>query len=151
MDKKSKIIPENISLFHLKIIESNIVSAQSNDTKNLNFRIDVGHTLMHNLNDKRIKIGLIIDILGVKDEKETDVKAFFKIDFQYAIKDLEKFYSLDDKQHITFDGTFISVLLGISYSTARGLIYERLNDTTLEGVILPVVAPNKMLKTRINK
>lgn len=146
MDKNPKIIPENFHLFHLQIIESNIASPSN--IKDLNFKIDVAHTTMHNIEQKRIKIGLIVSILGIKDDNETDVKAFFNIDFHYIIDDFEKFYELNKKEQLTFNGTFISVLLGISYSTARGIIYERLNDTSLEGVILPIVSPVKMLETR---
>lgn len=146
MDKNPKIIPENFHLFHLKIIESNIASPSN--SKDLNYKIDVAHTTMHNIDQKRIKIGLMVSILGVKDDKDTDVKAFFNIDFHYIIDDFERFYDINEKEHLTFNGTFISVLLGISYSTARGIIYERLNDTSLEGVILPIVSPVKMLETR---
>ncbi len=146
MDKNPKIISENFHLFHLQIIESNIAS--SSKIEDLNFKIDVAHTTMHNIDQKRIKIGLMVSILGLKDNKETDVKAFFNIDFHYIIDDFEKFYEINKKEHLTFNGTFIAVLLGISYSTARGIIYERLNDTSLEGVILPIVSPSKMLETR---
>ncbi len=148
MDKNPKIIPENFHLFHLQIIESSISS--SSKIEDLNFKIDVAHTTMHNIDQKRIKIGLMVSIVGIKEDKDTDVKAFFNIDFHYIIDDFERFYELNEKEHLTFNGTFISVLLGISYSTARGIIYERLNDTSLEGVILPIISPVKMLATRKN-
>lgn len=149
MEKDPKIVPENFHLFHLKIIESNIAS--TSNIKDLNFKIDVAHTTMHNIDQKRIKIGLMVSILGVKDDKESDVKAFFNIDFHYSIDDFERFYTINKKEQLTFNSTFIAVLLGISYSTARGIIYERLNDTSLEGVILPIVSPGKMLSTRKNR
>lgn len=146
MSKNPKIIPENFHLFHLQIVESNIESSSTN--KDLNFKIEVAHTTMHNIEQKRIKIGLILSIIGVKEDENTDVKAFFNIDFHYIIDDFEKFYTINEKKQLTFDSIFISVLLGISYSTARGIIYERLNDTSLEGVILPIVSPIKMLERR---
>ncbi len=146
MNQNPEIIPEHYNLFHINIVESNIVSAP--DNQNINYAIDVGHTVMHNIENKRVKIGILTNIKGLKDNKEIDAKAFFNIDFHFEIKDLEKFYKNDDKGDIIFDGMLIAVLIGISYSTARGLIYERLNDTSLEGVILPVVSPQKMLQNK---
>ena len=44
-----------------------------------------------------------------------------------------------------FTGVLIATLLGVSFSTARGIIFERLSNTNMQGMILPVVAPQKML------
>ena len=44
-----------------------------------------------------------------------------------------------------FNGLFISTLTGISFSTARGIIFERLSKTNMRNVILPVVSPSKLL------
>ncbi|WP_372744407.1 hypothetical protein [Lutibacter sp.] len=142
----SKIIPENIHLFHLNILESNIVDAvQKKDNK---FRINVAHTTMHNLVDERVKIGLFIDIIDDSEKNEV-VSAHFKIEFHYKVEDLKSFYKLDENNEPSFSGLFIATLLGISFSTARGLIYERLSKTNLRGIILPVVSPNKMLSSKV--
>jgi len=146
MNEKPKIIPENYNLFHINIVESSIVSTP--DNQNINYTIDVGHTVMHDIETKRVKIGILTNIKGIKDNEKVNAKAFFNIDFHFEVYDLEKFYKDSGKGNIVFDGTFIAVLLGISYSTARGLIYERLNDTSLEGVILPIVSPQKLLQDK---
>ena len=39
-----------------------------------------------------------------------------------------------------------AVLLGIAFSAARGIIFERTLGTFFDGVILPVVDPFKVLK-----
>lgn len=149
MEKKPVIIPENINLFHLKIVKSDIIS-QSSYSENIDFKINAAHTTMHNLPLNRLKIGLIIDIIGEINAKEIETKAHFNIDFHFQIKELNNFYTLDKKNLPVFSSALITTLLGISFSTARGIIYERLNDTDLEGVILPVVSPQEILKSRIN-
>tara|TARA_R110000868_G_scaffold99603_2_gene274056 strand:+ start:413 stop:847 length:435 start_codon:yes stop_codon:yes gene_type:complete len=140
--KEIKIIPENINLFYIKVNESNI--NDSDKIQSLNFNVNVAHNIQNNLTDERIKVELILDI------KSTDLKnqfsANFNIEFHYKIIDLKDFYSLstEDKGPV-FSGVFMSTLIGISFSTARGMIYERLSKTNMRNVILPVIAPSKIL------
>ncbi|MEN8185963.1 MAG: hypothetical protein ABFR05_02405 [Bacteroidota bacterium] len=142
-----KIIPENINLFHLNIVESNITDTLQK--KDLRYKINIAHTTMHNLKEEKVKIGLLIDIQGEDKENDHEAKAHFNIDFHFQIKDLINLYKLEESKNPIFSGLFISTLLGISYSTARGLIYERLSNTNLYGIVLPVVSPSKILESRV--
>ncbi len=47
-----------------------------------------------------------------------------------------------------FSGNLIATLLGISFSTAREMHYERLANTNFQGVKLPVISLIKMLGTK---
>lgn len=144
--KDSKIIPENINLFHINILESDIT-----DSKKLNkidFHLNVAHSISHNLKDERVKIGLVINI-GSKSSSN-EFKALFNIDFHYKVKDLNLFYELKEDSELVFSGIFISTLIGISFSTARGIIYQRLAATNMNNIILPVVSPSKLLFARKN-
>ena len=146
--KNVKIIPENISLFHLNIVESKVIDTLRD--KNISFNVNVAHTTMHNLQDQKVKIGLLIDIQGQTSNDKNIAKAHFNIDFHYQIVDLDHYYKIDKNEEIKFAGSFISILLGISFSTARGLIYEHLSNTNLSGLILPIISPGKMLQTKIS-
>lgn len=143
-----KIIPENINLFHLNIVESRIIDAIQK--KESVYQVNVAHTTMHNLEDERLKIGLLIDIINDITDNKGITNAHFNIDFHYKIKDLKTFYTLDENSTPIFSGLLIATLLGISFSTARGLIYERLSATNLSGIILPVVSPSKILASKVN-
>ncbi len=101
MEKKATIIPENIHLLRLDIVEKNIKSIETK-SKSINFKLNVAHTTMHNLKEEKIKIGLLINIIPEVNKKETGAKANFNIDFHYQIKDLNSFYSLDDKNNPIF-------------------------------------------------
>lgn len=144
MKEEVKIDPEKIHLFHINIVESAIkdVSQKRDD----NFEIKIAHTTMHNLKDERVKIGVFIDI--IHDDITSDAKAHFNIDFHYKIGGLLNHYEIDNKGIVVFSSMFIATLLGISFSTARGIIYEKLSNTNMQGVILPVVSPQKMLSTK---
>lgn len=137
-----KIIPENISLFYIKVNESNI--NDSSKIEGLNFIVNVAQNILNNLKDERIKIGLILDIKS--SDVENQFNANFNIDFHFKIKDLKDFYTLpEDGDNPIFSGLFLTTLIGISFSTARGIIYERLSKTNMKNVILPVISPSKIL------
>ncbi|RLD63416.1 MAG: hypothetical protein DRI95_11720 [Bacteroidetes bacterium] len=144
MKNKPVIVPGNIKLFHIKVLESEI-NVSANTLEKVIYKINVGHSIKHNLKEERIKIGLMVNIIGEINKKDIDIKAHFSIDFHYEIKNLSEFYSVDEKNNPKFSGFLIATLLGISFSTARGIIYERLRKTKLAGVILPVVSPQKMI------
>lgn len=135
------IIPDNIRLFHI-----DVVSTYINDNtidENLNFEFSVAHNTRHNLNDERVKIELFINLLS---HQEIGVK--FHINFHYNIKDLDNHYKLNENETPIFSGQFIATLIGISFSTARGLIFQQLQETNFKGMILPIVSPLKMLESQ---
>lgn len=141
MNKEVKIDPERIHLFHINIVESYIKDvSQKGDN---NFNINIAQTTMHNLKDERFKIGLFIDL--IHDEVTSDAKARFVFDFHFKIDELNNYYELKEDNSPIFTGVFIATLLGISFSTARGIIFERLSNTNMQGMILPVISPQKML------
>lgn len=141
MKKQIKINPENINLFHIDIVESSIKDLTQKG--NNNFKISVAHTTMHNLQEKNLKIGLYIDL--DHEEVTTDANAHFVFDFHFNVADIDEYYQFKEDNSPVFSGIFIATLIGISFSTARGIIYERLSNTNMQGLILPVISPQKML------
>ncbi|MDA9056600.1 hypothetical protein N9K49_01975 [Flavobacteriaceae bacterium] len=135
------IIPEKIKLFNIDVVDTYINDDTVNDNLNLEFR--VAHNTQHNLKDERVKIELFINLLS---QEKIGVK--FHIDFHFSIRDLSDQYKLNESNVPVFSHQFIATLLGISFSTARGLIFQQLQDTNFKGMILPVVSPYKMLVSR---
>lgn len=139
MSSSAKIIPEDINLFHIDILEQQIGQPK------VKLYIDVAHTVMHNLKEEKVKLNLKINLETCKGDNKKCPFAHFDIDFHYHIKNLENFYTLNDKQQATFNALLIVTLLGISFSTARGIIYEKLTANSIKNIILPIVSPQKML------
>ncbi|VTR43574.1 hypothetical protein [Sphingobacterium thalpophilum] len=50
-----------------------------------------------------------------------------------------------------FTDQLLGTLIGLSYSTLRGILYSRLAETNLNGIILPVVNPNEFLNSKISE
>ncbi len=139
MSDTPKIIPEEINLFHIDILEHQIAQPK------VKLYIDVAHTVMHNLKEEKVKLNLKINLETCKGDNKKCPFAHFNIDFHYQIKNLENFYTLNNNQQPTFNALLIVTLLGISFSTARGIIYEKLTANSIKNIILPVVSPQKLL------
>ena len=140
--KEEKINTDKLHLFHIDLIESSIKDLPQKGK--ISFNINVAHNTMHNLKEKRIKIGLLIDLETDKPDGD-GANAHFNIDFHFQIEELKKHYKLNETKNPVFSGLLIATLLGLSFSTARGIIYERLSNTNMQGIILPIVSPQKML------
>ena len=145
MKKNISIIPEEIELFHIEILNSKI--REGNKPPKSSYDIEVAHKTGHNLSDERIRIKLLI-ILSDHPRKEEGNKLDFEIDFHYKVQNLHNFYDILEDDTPMFSRNLIATLLGISFSTARGMLYERLANTNFRGVILPVISPIKMLETK---
>lgn len=138
--EKRKIIPDKIHPFKIEIIDSYI---NDNLTGNdADFEFSVAHTIQHNLADERIKIKLMINLLLKND---TNIGVKFNIDFHYNVLDLKDHYQLDENNKPIFAGIFVATMLGISFSTARGILFSKLMETKLSNLILPVIDPLKMI------
>ena len=149
MNQDIKIVPEEIHLFHIDVIESSI--KETGNKKEEEFELRIAHTIMHNLKDERVKIGLYID-LNKDDSNDSDSnQAHFTIDFHYHIENLSNFYKFNDKNQPIFSSLLITTVLGLSFSTARGIIYERLSNSNFRGVILPVLDAKKILSEKRKK
>lgn len=134
------IIPEKIRLFKVAVINNYINDKDLED--DLDFEFSVANNTKHNLKDERVKIELFINLLS---PEEKGLK--YHIDFHFVVIDLKDHYVLEDDDKVIFSTNFIATLLGISFSTARGILFEQLQSTELKGMILPVVSPYKMLKS----
>lgn len=139
MANTPKIIPEEITLFHINILEHQIAQPKEK------LYIEVAHTVMHKLEEEKIKLNLKINLETCKDDNKKCSFAHFDIDFHYHIKNFVNFYTYNDKQKPVFNALLIATLLGISFSTARGIIYEKLTANNIKNIILPIVSPQEML------
>lgn len=141
---KKLIIPEKIKLINIDVVNTYINDDSIVD--NLNLEFNVAHNTRHNLKDERVKIELFINLLS-----KEDIGVKFHIDFYFEIEDFKDQYELSEEKTPIFSGQFIATLLGISFSTARGLIFQQLQDTNFKGMLLPVISPMKLLASNNNE
>jgi hypothetical protein len=139
---ENKLAPIVVRDIHLLKVE---VPQQKLDViafkKEKEHKLNVGHKLSHNLKDERIKLEFVFSF---NNESESPL-LFFQIDFHFHIAHLDHFYELKEENPPVFSGHFVATLIGICFSTARGIILEKLNNAGIKNILLPIVSPQEML------
>lgn len=137
--KQAPIIAEHIHLLTMEVTQQKI-DAQA-FKKQKQHQLNVGHKVLHNLKDERIKMELAFSF----EDSNKNQLLYFQIDYHYHIEHLIDFYQLNQENTPIFFGPLIATLLGISLSTARGIIFEKLQIAGVGNIIIPVVSPQKMM------
>lgn len=97
-----------------------------------------------------LQISLLIGVnASYRPSPETAEKQFkeagkFKLSFTYEVQNLPEMSTKQDESYL-IDSTLSRHLLGISYSTARGMILTKTGGTYLAGAILPIMDPTNIL------
>ena len=140
MEKKlAPIIVNDIQLLLVEVTEQKLDVKAFKEEKQ--HKLNVGHKLAHNLEDERLKLELVFSFNNEADK----TLLFFQIDFHFHISKLANFYELKADNPPVFSGHFVATLIGICFSTARGIILEKLNNAGIKNILLPIVSPQEML------
>ena len=145
----SKIIPEKISIFYVKVYKSNHSSTEEyldKPIKPANIKVQLSQNSAFNLDEKNIRIRLEVILNGVDEQdKEIGIHGEYGIEFQLHVDNFEE-YVINDNGENKINNELGITALSIVYSTARGIILERTQSTLLNGVILPIVDPMELIK-----
>jgi len=152
----NRIKPDKIHLVGVNIFKSNLNATQEYlDNPIAVEEINVGYSQESGISveEKRVRVRLEIQLNGIDNEaKEIGLTAEYGIEFQYVVDNIEDFLVdpdtiEDDLEEETplISGVLGGTIMGITYSTARGIILERTQGTFFDGVILPVINPNTLI------
>jgi uncharacterized protein (DUF2344 family) len=141
------IVPEKIHLIQVNWIRENTALLEEKLTYNPTYDFQVAHNMMHNLEKEIVKIRLYVDMSGKINGKTINQGGNYEVDFLFKIDDLNDQYKLEEEKPI-FNGAFVATLLGISYSTVRGMLLTIWKDTMLKSLILPVISVPELLKSK---
>lgn len=95
-----------------------------------------------NKHKEKKKIKLDYEIVISAEPDDSDKKASFqiKISFMYNLEKIQESYeTATDDGKLLIDIGMASTLIGIGYSTTRGLIVSFLQGTYFDGYLLPVI------------
>lgn len=137
--KVAPIVVNDIHLLHVEVTQQKLDVKAFKEEKQ--HQLNVGHKLAHNLEDERLKLEFVFSF----NNNARENLLFFKIDFHFHIAHLNNFYTLKEQNHPVFSGHFVATLIGICFSTARGIILEKLNNAGIKNILLPIVSPQEML------
>ena len=111
--------------------------------KNNEIEMHVAQSVQHSFETKAFKISIHVVFTCEKAKF-----AEYLYDFIFEVDNFLDFLTEDEGKQV-FEKQIVGTLVGISYSTLRGIVYSKLSDTNLNGFILPVINPNEILKFKI--
>ncbi len=146
----SKIDPSKISIICINIFKTNITADEtylSNPEEVKETRVGLSQESLFNFQNKlvAVKLNIVLEAID-KDEKLMGVKGEFGIEFHLNIDNLELFLEQSSSDNtIKVSGELGATIMGIVYSTARGIILEKTQNSFLRGTILPVINPASII------
>ena len=148
--QQSKLIPEKIHLTNVHIFKASLETSKGfldSPVKVQSFSVDVGHEIAHNFDDGKSRIRLFITVDGLDTGKGHPIglKVDYGIEFHFHIENFQDFIHSTESEGTKIALELGATLLGLAFSTSRGIVLERTQGTYFEGVILPVIDPIKML------
>lgn len=149
----AKVTPEKIIITDITVTDANIKVTRGKDLleQNKSFKLICNASTSLSDEDQTFcKIDFTANFSPSEElEDSTDFSASFSIEFIFKIENLEEFKVKNDQaEHGFLLDTVLGVtLMGIVYSTARGMILTRTAGTVLDRIVLPVVNPAQLLDT----
>jgi|JI9StandDraft_2_1071091.scaffolds.fasta_scaffold151766_3 hypothetical protein len=151
MSESKKIVPDKINIIGIKILGGNITSdsnVQGEIIKSYQVQFGVSDEL--NFEEKKFRFLFNVNIDALDEgENLIGVNGQYNVEYIFYIDNLEYYVSSADheKKNIVFHDILPYTLLSIVYSTSRGIVLSRTTGTILEGVILPVINVQDLMRT----
>jgi len=145
--KKNPIIPEKIDILQISITYSSINSDPEliGDSEIHGFDMNMGHDIAYNFEGRKCRVRLRLEFGAIDlDHKHFDLTANFNAECHFKIDNMGDCIKRT-KKGIQIDKILPATLLGMAYSTLRGVILERTSNTLFSGLIMPVINPMKVL------
>lgn len=145
----TKIVPELIYVTSIRVYKANVDTSKEyldNPTSVEQIGVEYAQDSAFSFEKNAVRIRIDIKLEGKdSDDKELGVKADYGLEFHFIVENLNEFVEEKDGEKLV-NGQLGATLLGIAFSTARGIVLERTQATYFDGVILPVIDPKGMIK-----
>lgn len=138
--KEKKVFdPQKAELYEINI-ESNVQIMHSFELGKCEMMVGFNTSVEYSDSDLKILLNIYLERNdGINDFAE------FKFEFYYKVQDLKDHHEEKEGIHILSAQVAIP-LVGVSISTARGIIFERLQNTNWKNVLIPIVSPKMVLE-----
>lgn len=148
MKDDRKIEPEKIHLLSVRTLKGSIDSKEGSDPNEIqghSFEFELGRGF--DLDKSLIGLELKVDIEAMgKSDQPLAITGSYTHETVFRIDNLDDFVDgAENTEDISVDLLLMATLVGIAYSTIRGIIFSRTQGTSLGTVILPVVDPKKVM------
>ena len=136
---------ENLHLLSIKLTNGAIKGTNVAETEITQFAVSFDTETFTWLDEEQIKISFTVKMTALsEDKKALDVEGQYTLEFIFKIDGLAKF-STTSADAVNLDRGLGAMMMGVVYSTTRGIVWSRTQGTVLESVIIPVVDPITLL------
>jgi len=143
--KAGNLVPEDITLLRVNVLNVYIHATKEymdKPVKHEGLEVKTGSDIALNLEENACRIRLFFTFEAVSEpEKPIGLHAEIGLEYHFKVKELKKFIDKDQR----LDLSVAASLINIAYSTSRGIILEKTQNTFFHGIILPVVDSTKLL------
>jgi hypothetical protein len=140
----SQVDPDKIHLIGLRLLGANYESSEEflkNPVIPARTNVKIGQNTGLNLEKNLFVVKMEIILRGLhNDDSEVGLTARYLIEFAFTVDNLKELVQIQGDTS-TIDSRLAATVLGIAYSTARGIVVERTQGTFFNGAILPVINP----------
>jgi hypothetical protein len=103
---------------------------------------------LYDSKNSRVGFDIRVKVVAIGEEgKPLPVEGFFRVHIGFYVSNLADF--LEDNEHLqekTPNSLLTTSLIGVAYSTARGMILSKVADTTLEKFGLPLRSARQLVR-----
>ena len=147
-EKIGEVIPEQIHLLAARVIKYKIDSSDEyleNPISPQGLEFSLAKDIAHNFDEEMARYRLYFELIGMKNENEKlELEAEIGIEFHFKIENFKQFLKESkDETQVSLD--IAASLMAIAYSTSRGMILEKTQNTYFNGIIIPVIDATKFL------
>ncbi len=145
--KASEIELLKVKTFQSIIQPNNELVDNYREPQGFNFSIKNQIVTSHDRAGIRIRLNILLDA-KFEQNSNLSLKGEFGIEFHFHIRNVEQYLEQIENGTIQYNNLAISTIIGIAYSTARGMILQQTQGSFLgkEGFLLPIVDPLQLLK-----
>jgi hypothetical protein len=141
--QKSAFKADKITFVNLFVTKFSLDFHPSLEKDEINgYEMKMGKELKYNFEAKMCRVTLEFEFISESVQQDNKAHANFVIETHFQIENFEELIENTDTG-IKIDITLPVHLVGMAYSTARGIILERLQSSPFKGLILPVIDPYK--------
>jgi hypothetical protein len=147
--KVLNIDPEKIHLVFIEEVSVDINDTDITENKVSSLETNIAHLTAYNLEDKKFLFGL--ELLLTNNNESNNSECKFRYNFHFIIDNLEEMYNINDDGLPVFKKSFVGTLSGISYSTLRGIVFEKTRKLNWDLIQLPIINPMNLLDSWISQ
>lgn len=141
-EKIGKVVPEEIHLLKVNVIRSNINTEDfylDDPVLPHGTAIELGKDIGYNYDEGAARYRLYFKFEGLaEDDTPLGINADIGLEYHFRVDNFSRFIQ-KTKEGSKLDLSICASMMAIAYSTSRGIIIERTQNTFFKGIILPVL------------